>query len=67
MRNKGWKKAMHTAQKLDREAQEDSLTIYDESLAYSTEMKTGDGWTAEDNSADWSAVCDIFHISENWF
>lgn len=67
MKNKGWKKAMHTAQKLDRQAQADSLTIYDESLAYSTEMKTGDGWTAEDNTDDWLAVCDIFHIRGSWF
>lgn len=67
MKNRGQYKAKHTVQKLNRQAQEDSLTIYDESLAYSTEMKTGDGWTAEDNSADWSAVCDIFHINENWF
>lgn len=46
------------------EAQMNSITAYDEELAYSTEMKTGDGLTAEDNSDDWSAVCDIFHITE---
>lgn len=67
MSNKGWKKAMYTAKKLDRQTQEDTLTVYDERLAYSTEVRTGDGWTAEDNSEDWLAVCDIFHMKGGWF